>query len=99
MLRHRVVAGAAPWSVRMAPAPIAHVEGDRLGVGPQAAHLVDFWYEHDDQAPQIERRFVAVGTGQEIPEGARYWGSTARSEQERVFHLFELQPLPAEGAG
>jgi hypothetical protein len=97
MFRQRVIVGAPPWRTRMADAPVRHVEAARLGVGPRAQHVVDFWYEHDDARAEVERTFVVVGTGHEVPAGARYCGTTARTDDGLVWHLFELPDGEATG--
>jgi hypothetical protein len=84
-----VIVGARPKTFEMTGPPL-HVEADRVGVGPQAQHTVDVWYEHDDDAQPVQRELVAVGTGHPLPDGALYRGSTARTEDGFVWHLYEL---------
>ena len=90
ILRYRVIVGAPPWSVDLTGAPM-HVESVRLGVGPNAGHAVDFWTEHDDDAEMTSRTFQVFGTGHDLPPGSRHHGSTARTEDGFVWHLYELE--------
>lgn len=101
MHRQRLIVGTPPWAIRMPQSsPVLHVEGARIGVGSAADCAVDFWYEHDDEVIEAERRFLVVGTGHEIPPRARYCGSTARDDDGLVWHLYELpSELAQEAAG
>lgn len=89
MFRHQVVVNDRPQAFDLAASPL-HVAAARLGVGPQAQHLVEFWAEHDDAAPPRTRVFQVFGTGHELPSGARWWGTTARTPEGLVWHLYEL---------
>lgn len=64
-----------------------HVEADRTDTG---VHVVDFWAEHTDDRPASPRVFQVFGTGHPLPDGARYWGTTARTPEGLVWHLYEL---------
>lgn len=88
--RHRVVVGGAPYQVELTGDPL-HVEAVRIGAGPRASHAVDFWVEYADGAPTVVRTFEVFGTGHELPDGARHVGSTARTEDGFVWHLYELR--------
>lgn len=90
IFRHYVVAGGRAKSFELTGSPL-HVEARRLGVGMQAPHLVDFWVEHDDDLPAATRTFQVFGTGHPLPPGARYVGSTARTADGFVWHLYELE--------
>jgi hypothetical protein len=57
---------------------------------PQAGPALELWAEHDDQVPARARRFQVFGTGQPLPEGARWAGTAARTRGELVWHLYEL---------
>lgn len=50
---------------------------------------VEFWFEIDDEWEFAERYFVIVGTGHEIPEGAIYRGTAARTPDGFVWHIYE----------
>jgi len=55
------------------------------------APFVEFWAEHTDSAPQARRAFRVFGTGQPLPEDARWVGTCPRTEG-LVWHLYEVQP-------
>lgn len=90
VFRYQVVVGDRPTTITLTSDP-RHVEAERLGVGPQAPHLVAFWAEYEDDAGSgLKRTFQVYGTGHPIPDGARYWGTTARTPEGLVWHLYEL---------
>lgn len=91
LLRHRVYVTDQP-QVRNIHSDPLHVAAERLGVGDHAPHVVDFWAEGFLEGPGTDRTFLVVGTGQPIPDGARYWGTTGRTPDGLVWHLFELLP-------
>lgn len=93
MLRYRVFVRDRPETRAISGDPL-HVEAARLGVGPNAGHVVDFWAEGSFEDPGIERTFQVFGTGHPIPEGARWWGTTARTDDGLVWHLYELSEGP-----
>jgi hypothetical protein len=51
---------------------------------------VEFWAEHDEDAGCTDRTFQVFGTGQPLPDGARWIGTCARAEDGFVWHLYEL---------
>lgn len=53
-------------------------------------HTVSFWVEDDDDAPRVERYFRVFATGQGLPDGARHWGTTERTPEGLVWHLYEV---------
>lgn len=59
------------------------------GVEPQ----IILWGLHDDEAPEVTRTFLVVGTGWEIPANARYVGTAPRGSDELVWHLLEIGGL------
>jgi hypothetical protein len=85
-----LVVGAAPKTFEMTGPPV-HVEAARLGVGPAAQHTVDVWYEHDDDMPEAPRTLQVFGTGHELPDGAVWRGTTARTDDGFIWHLYELE--------
>ena len=89
MLRHWLVVGGAPKTIEIGGDPV-HVEANRLGAGPDAQHVVEFWAEGSLEEAGTARTFQAFGTGQELPDGARWWGTTARTPEGLVWHLFEV---------
>lgn len=50
---------------------------------------IEFWAEHDDDGPTIERTFFVVGTGHPIPPDSRYTGTAPRTRSGLVWHLYE----------
>lgn len=51
---------------------------------------VGFWAEHNSDKPERLRKFIIVGTGHPIPEGAVYVGTPPRTEHGLVWHLYEV---------
>lgn len=92
VFRSRVIVGAPPFTVRIGPGAILHVDATTLGVDhAHAQQAVDFWWEHDDTEQQVDRTFVVVGTGHPIPDRARHRGTTDRTSHGLVWHLYELE--------
>lgn len=89
MFRYRVSVNDEPHQFELSSDPL-HVEAGRWGVHPQGPHFVDFWTINVDGAPQRSRSFQVFGTGQPLPEDAKYIGTTARTDEGAVWHLFEL---------
>ena len=89
MLRHQIYVTGTP-QVRNIHSDPVHVEAARIGVGQEAPHVVDFWAEGSLEAEGTDRTFLVVGTGQPIPEGARWWGTTGRTADNLVWHLYEI---------
>ncbi len=50
---------------------------------------VEFWAEHTQDAPQVKRAFRVFGTGQPLPEGAKWVATCPRTQFGLVFHLYE----------
>lgn len=57
------------------------------GVGPE----VEFWAENDPAAPGRERLFQVFGTGHPLPENSRWRGTTERTPEGLVWHLYEVE--------
>lgn len=93
MYRYRVVVSDRPQTFELTASPV-HVAAARIGVGPDAAHVVDFWAEFHEGAVSVTRTFQVYGTGHALPENARHCGTTARTAEGLVWHLYEL---PSEG--
>ncbi|WP_442811729.1 MULTISPECIES: DUF7352 domain-containing protein [unclassified Streptosporangium] len=99
MLRYQVVVNDRPQGFKLGGNPV-HVEAARLGAGPQAQHLVEFWAEGRRlDGTEIERTFQVFGTGHPLPEGARWWGTTARTPEGLVWHLYEVPSGEGQGQG
>ncbi|MEV0382383.1 hypothetical protein [Nonomuraea sp. NPDC050643] len=92
MLRYQVVVGDRPKRIEIGEGWLspARVEASRLGVGPNAQHIVEFWAEGDLDGPVVGVWLQVFGTGHPLPEGARWWGTTARTEDGFVWHLYEV---------
>ncbi|MEV4059723.1 DUF7352 domain-containing protein [Nonomuraea dietziae] len=92
MLRYSVVVGGKPNTIKLDGDPL-HVAAARLGVGVNAPHLVEFWAEgqdRNDSDARARRVFQVFGTGDVLPDGARWWGTTDRTPEGLVWHLYEL---------
>lgn len=60
---------------------------------------VEFWAEVDMphaagsyEGRTRERVFAVVGTGHSVPSTAKYWGTTPRTPEGFVWHLYEFEP-------
>jgi hypothetical protein len=51
---------------------------------------VEFWAEHDEGKPVRERAFRVFGTGNALPPLARWIGTTPRTREGLVLHLYEI---------
>jgi hypothetical protein len=65
------------------PVAVATVSGN-LG------HVVEFWAESTKGAPEVKRAFQVFGTGQPLPDDARWVGTCPRSPDGLVWHLYEM---------
>lgn len=90
MLRYQVIVNDRPQTIELYGGDPLRVAAARIGVGPGAAHAVDFWAEGSLEAPGTKRTFQVFGTGHPLPEGARWWGTTDRTPEGLVWHLYEL---------
>lgn len=92
MLRHMVVVSDKPQTLKVGGDPV-HVEAARIGVADNAPHVVEFWAEGrdwDEPDTRVSRTFQVFGTGHPLPEGAKWWGTTARTPEGLVWHLYEV---------
>lgn len=69
--------------------------GEPLRVEAVNAALVEFWTLDDVDGPLVERTLQVFGTGHPIPTDATWRGTSARTREGLVWHLFEL-PDPRE---
>lgn len=69
---------------------------DPLSVGCRDRSVVEFWSwePHGDSASW--RFFRVYGTGQEIPENVKHWGTAVAPDGFLVWHLFEATGELAE---
>lgn len=64
--------------------------------GAKALHLakqdgfICLWVEVDPDTPLMERHFVPVGTGHEVPDGAVYVGTVLLDDDSLVLHFYEV---------
>lgn len=97
ILRHEVPIDGEPHTLLVQGDPV-HVDTRRIGVGPDAPYRVDFWVEGTLSVPNLvsgpetARTFQVFGTGHELPDDARYWGTAPRTDTGLVWHLFEVAP-------
>lgn len=95
MFRYWLTVDGGPQRFKLGGDPV-HVEAGRLGAGPDAPHIVEFWVPMDDDDfradadTRVWRTFQVFGTGHELPEGARWFGTTGRTSEGFVWHLFEV---------
>jgi hypothetical protein len=52
---------------------------------------VEFWAEHTEGAPLVKRTFRVFGTGQPLPNGAKWIGTCPRTAAGLVWHLYALE--------
>ena len=57
-------------------------------VGDQFESLF-IWVECDPDRALVTRRFVVIGTGQRVPDGAEYCGTAMAAEGSLVWHVYE----------
>lgn len=92
MMRYDLVIGGRPKRIPI-EGKILHVGHRRFGAGENAQHLLEFWAEGSifGSAPPT-RTFGAFATGEELPEGAVWCGTTGRipAAGDSVWHLYEL---------
>ena len=97
MFRYSVFIVDDPRTIQMSPGAIVHVEAHRLGAAEDTArHLVNFWAEHDDELRDVARTFRVYGTGYPILSGDVWRGTTARTPEGLVWHLYELSDTTGE---
>lgn len=69
------------------------LHGSPLHVGCRDYDRVEFWAVYRDGSSDGPlRRFQVVGTGHELPKGARYIGTAPAPGGTLVWHLIELLP-------
>lgn len=51
---------------------------------------VEFWAEHTAEAIPFKRAFQVFGTGQPLPEAAKWVGTCQRLPLGSVWHLYEV---------
>jgi hypothetical protein len=84
VFRYEVPINDQPHSFELTGDPLAVAAGHQ---GIRA--IVEFWAESEDGGPVTTRTFQVFGTGQLLPYGAVWRGTTARLNG-LVWHLYEL---------
>jgi hypothetical protein len=64
--------------------------GPPLRVEARDVSTVEFWAE-DFDGFEPSRTFQVFGTGHDVPPTARWCGTTSRTPEGLVWHLFELE--------
>jgi hypothetical protein len=82
MFRYVVSVDDEPHVVPLSHSPVA--------VAAIGAWSVEFWAEHTEDAPQVNRAFQVFGTGHPLPDDARWVGTCARTAGGLVWHLYEI---------
>jgi len=84
--RYQVPVDDQPHTFKVAGMPLrVAASGD--------ARTVEFWIEDDDQFPAVTRRaFQVFGTGQPLPDIAKWRGTCERHPLGLVWHLYEVEP-------
>lgn len=100
MFRYVVPVDDAPHLFRLTHSPVAVAAAG----GEHGQFLsVEFWAECTEGAPPLKRAFQVFGTGDPLPEDARWAGTCARTAADEVWHLYELPaaspPFPGSGGG
>lgn len=66
--------------------------GDPVAFAATAdSRAVEFWAEHDEDAPAPDRAFRVFGTGHSLPPGAVWAGTCPRTALGLVWHLYEVK--------
>lgn len=62
-----------------------------LHVAAVAVDLVEFWIEdYGDAVRLTARRFQVFGTGQDLPDQAKWVGTCDRTDFSLMWHLYEV---------
>ncbi|GAA2092394.1 DUF7352 domain-containing protein [Actinomadura alba] len=91
--RYEIPVNGRPFTRSVSGDPL-HVAARRIGVSPD--HRVDFWVEDRDDAPPRDRVFQVFGTGHPIPDEAQWVGTTQRTPEGFIWHLYELLDTPGD---
>lgn len=82
MLRYEVEINDLPQAFTLS--------GNLRHVASALFDVVEFWAEDEPGAPTITRTFQVYGTGNPIPDHAVWRGTTDRTPEGAVWHLYEL---------
>lgn len=88
MLRYQVPVDGKVHEINF-QGDVQHVEAARDETN-SLRHAVDFWAEADLDASSSRRFFHVFGTGWEVPSTSIWRGTTARTQEGLVWHLYEL---------
>ena len=64
--------------------------GEPVHIAAVRPSLVEFWAEWDDDVEEQRRTFQVFGTGYPLPHNAVWVGTTERTPEGLVWHLYEL---------
>lgn len=87
VLRYEVFVDGGPQTVSLQSGPVLHVAASRGGGN---RHVVEFWVESDANDLAQGRVFEVFGTGHPLPDDAVWRGTTDRTPEGLVWHLYEL---------
>lgn len=91
VLRYRIKVDGGPQVFRTeADSDALRVEAVPLDLAEDGGHYVDFWMISFGQ--ETEHTYEVFGTGHPIPDNALWQGTTARTSDGLVWHLFQLNP-------
>jgi hypothetical protein len=88
MYRYEVPVDGQPHTIPLSHNPVA-AAAFQPGL---VSWSVEFWAEHTEGAPPLSRAFQVFGTGQPLPEDARWIGTCPRTASGLVLHLYEVTP-------
>jgi hypothetical protein len=96
MYRYSIPVDGQPHVVHLTHEPVKVAAQDAKD-GQRYARL-SFWAPNNDELVGTDYVLRAFATGEEIPLGSRYLGTTERTARGLVWHLFEVnrapQPIP-----
>lgn len=83
--RYRVPIDGRPHDRLLTSSPVAVA-----AVTDEGRPYVEFWAEHTENTTPTPRCLRVFGTGQPLPDGARWVGTAARTPEGLVWHLYDL---------
>lgn len=70
-------------------ARVLWLTSDPVYIASRTIGVVEIWAEFDSEEEPKEKKYLIVGTGHIIPDGAKYVGTTL-ARHGLVWHLYEL---------
>lgn len=89
VLRHEIPIDSRPHTLRLGGDPIA---ADGYRPGGLSVNTLEFWCVSDDASYSVMYQLQVFGTGEPVPDGARWLCSTGRLPNGEVWHLFDMEP-------